>query len=82
LREQSEREGAKLQAPLAVKSAAILAAHGVGTAEGAEVPEPRFGAQEMAQKAAAEVLAALAACTEDAEARAEMVANPLPYEGV
>lgn len=80
LREQSEREGATLQAHLAVKSAAILVAHGVGTAEGAEVPEPRFGAQEMAQKAAAEVIAALAACTEDAEARAEMVANPVPYE--
>jgi hypothetical protein len=69
LRAQSEREGAKLQAHIAVKSAAILAAHGVGKAEGAEVQEPRFGVQEMAQKAAAEVTAALAACTEDAEAR-------------
>jgi hypothetical protein len=80
LRAQSEREGAKLQAHIGVKSAAILAAHGVGKAEGAEVQEPRFGVQERAQKAVAEVIAALAACTEDAEARAEMAANPVPYE--
>jgi hypothetical protein len=80
LRAQSEREGAKLQAHIGVKSAAILAAHGVGKAEGAEVQEPRFGVQEGTQKAVAEVTAALTACTEDAEARAEMAANPVPYE--
>jgi hypothetical protein len=52
----------------------------VGKADGADVQEPRFGVQERAQKAAAEVTAALAACTGDAEARAQMAANPVPYE--
>ena len=42
--------------------------------------EPRFGVQETAQKAVAEVITALAACTENTEARAEMAANPVLYE--
>lgn len=65
------------QAHIAVKSAAILAAHGVGRAEEADVQEPRFGVQETAQKALPEVIAALAARMENTEARAEMAANPV-----
>lgn len=71
------RAAHRRQAHVAVKSAAILAAHGVGRAEGADVREPRFGVQKTAQKAVPEVIAALAACIENTEARAEMAANPV-----
>jgi hypothetical protein len=80
LREQSEREGAKLQAHIEEKSEAILAAHGVGREEETEVKEPSFGLEETKPKAASEVTAGIGACAEEAEALAEMAANPVPYE--
>jgi hypothetical protein len=80
LREQSEREGAKLQAHIQQKSAAILTAHGLNRAEEAGVKEAMLGATKGAEQAASVVTAAIEACASEAEARQEMVANPVPYE--
>lgn len=80
LRAQSEREGAKLQAHIEQKSVAILLAHGVRSEEDGSVKGPRFGRKGIKQKGASAVAAALAACAEEAEVRAEMAANPVPYE--
>ena len=80
LREQSEREGAKLQAHLERTSEAILEAHGLGVVEGGGRPEASFGATVVAQQAAGVVTAAIERCTDEAKAREEMAANPIPYE--
>ncbi len=80
LRQQSEREGARLQAHLAAKTRRILSAHGMGGEAPAGVNQPACGPDQSAEKAAAEVAAAIAACAQDPEARQEMEANPVPYE--
>ncbi|MCI0419522.1 MAG: hypothetical protein L0312_09920 [Acidobacteria bacterium] len=80
LREQSEREGAKLQAHIEQKSAGLLLAHGVQSAADGGVQGPSFGRKETKQKSAVAVAVAIEACAEEAEVRAEMSANPVPYE--
>lgn len=80
LREQSEREGAKLQAHVERKSVALLLAHGVKSEPDGGVKGRRFGRKEAKLKSAAQVAGAMKACTEEGDVRAEMAANPVPYE--
>ena len=77
LRQQSERVGAQLQAQLAEKTQAILVAHGW---EKTDEDAPVLGPVQTATLPAVAVAAALTACAADAAARAEMEANPVPYE--
>lgn len=80
LRQQSEREGARLQAHLEEKTRGILSAHGIGSEEQAVVNKPDFGPAKSVEKSAPEIAAAIAACAQDTETRQEMEANPVPYE--
>lgn len=80
LRQQSEREGARLQAHLEEKTRRILSAHGIGSEEQGVANKPEFGPDKSVEKAALDVAAAIAACTEEAKVREEMEANPVPYE--
>lgn len=79
LRQQSERTGARLQAQLAEKTHAILLAHGLEKMED-DRPAPALGPTQATAFPAVAVAAALSACASDAAARAEMEANPVPYE--
>jgi hypothetical protein len=80
LREQSEREGARLQKHLEEKTRRILSAHGIGGEEQASVNKPEFGPEQSVEKAALEVAEAIAACAQEEKARQEMESNPVPYE--
>lgn len=80
LREQSEREGARLQAHIEQKSETILRERGVRSEADESVKGPSFGRKEIKQKSSEEVAKIIEVCIEEAEARAEMAANPVPYE--
>lgn len=80
LREQSEREGARLQAHIEQKCEVILFRQGVRIEEDGAVKESCFGRREIKQKTDKVVAAAIGECAKDTVARGEMVANPVPYE--
>jgi hypothetical protein len=80
LREQGEREGAKLQAHLEEKCEQILAGHGFGLDDEIVVAEGRWGPKQVRRKGKSEVEKAIRECAAEAEVRKEMEANPILYE--
>jgi hypothetical protein len=78
LREQSEREGAKLQAHIEEQCEQILAVHGLKVDEQSNVKEGRWGPRQVRHKRGSEVERAIKQCPP--EARKEMRANPIRYE--
>jgi hypothetical protein len=80
LREQSEREGAELQAHIEERCEQILTAQGLSVDQEKEVKEGRWGPKQVRRKRRSEVDRAIKECRAEAEAREEMRANPIRYE--
>jgi hypothetical protein len=80
LQEQAEAAGQRWQAQLEQQAEQILVKHRLHLVDSAAPVVPSQGPEQVVSQAAEKVEACLRACTTDEVARAEMRANPVPYE--
>jgi hypothetical protein len=79
LQEQTEAVGERLQCQIEAQAEQILQAHKLSSRTFEPPEPPRLGAVKPGQQSASAVAAALAACSDEPEVRAEMLANPVCY---
>lgn len=80
LQEQAEAEGKKWQQQIEQQAEGILVQHRLHLVDTAATVVPSQGPEQIVLQGEERVEACLRACTIDEQARAEMRANPIPYE--
>jgi len=80
LQEQTEAQGERFQQQIELQAEEVLKGHKLSLVPSVDNKRLRLGAVRAAHQPAREVVAALAECAADEQARQEMLANPVEYE--